>query len=128
MSAMADRPHRGEPIRGRIKTLTQAAMNADVTVGQLEEVLAGLGGTINGLDTSMVSLNATLTHLDTTLSSLDEVTAALGGVVGRLEAIAERVEYLLGLKDIRGAVASPLAAAESAVRTAVNSMFWWARK
>ena len=55
-------------------------------------------------------------------------TESLGGVVERLEAIAERVEYMLGLKDIRGAVGSPLAVAESAVRGAVNTVFGWTRR
>ncbi|BBY53792.1 ATPase [Mycobacterium koreense] len=125
---MVDRSDRDTPVRGRIKTLAQAAMNADVTVGQVDEVLSGLSGTIEGLDTSMVALNRTLDHLDRTLASLDEVTTSLGGVVDRLEAIAERVEYMLGLKDLRGAVGSPLAMAESAVRGAVNTVFGWTRR
>lgn len=127
MAAMADRSER-TPARERIKTLAQAAMNADLTVGQLDEVLDGLSGTISGLDDSMVSLNSTLDHLDTTLGRLDEVTTALGRVVDRLEAIAERVEYMLGLKDIRGAVATPLATAEAAMRGAVNTLFGWTRR
>lgn len=128
MMDMADRSVRDAPVRGRIKTLAQAAMNADLTVGQLDDVLAGLSGTIDGLNKSMGSMDSTLDHLDRTLSSLDEVASSLGAVVGRLETIAERVEYMLGLKDIRGAVGSPLAAVESAVRGTVNTLLGWTRR
>lgn len=124
--AMVDRSASSSRDRGRIKKLAQAAMNADLTVGQVDEVLSGLGGTINGLDNAIVNLNSTLDHLDTTLSNLDQVTSSLGGVVDRLEAIVDRVEYMIGLKDIRGAVGSPLAAADAAVRGAVNTLFGWA--
>lgn len=125
---MVDRSAGSGRDRGRIKKLAQAAMNADLTVGQLDGILVGLSDTIDGLDKSMVGLNSTLEHLDNTLSSLDDVTSSLGAVVNRLEAIAERVEYLLGLKDIRTAVGSPLAAAESAMRGAVNTLFGWTQR
>ena len=46
MGVMADKGAGGRPPRQRLKTLTQAAMNADVTVNQLEDVLGGLGDTL----------------------------------------------------------------------------------
>jgi hypothetical protein len=39
---MADKTVRNGPERSRIKTLTQAALNADKTVEQVEDVLDGL--------------------------------------------------------------------------------------
>ena len=43
MSVMADKTDRPRPERQRLKTLAQAALNADVTVGHLEAVLTELG-------------------------------------------------------------------------------------
>lgn len=37
MTVMADRSGRPAPVRRRMKTLTQAALNADKTVEQVEE-------------------------------------------------------------------------------------------
>ena len=63
---MADKSGGGRPPRQRIKTLTQAAMNADVTVNQLEDVLGGLGDTLTDLNNSLSNLN----------SAVDRLTAA----------------------------------------------------
>ena len=46
MTVMADRTVRSGHERSRIKTLTQAALNADKTVEQVEDVLDGLGKTM----------------------------------------------------------------------------------
>ena len=61
---MADRTVRGGPERSRIKTLTQAALNADKTVGQVGDVLDSLGETV--------------------MSPLSVTEHAVRGVVGRL--------------------------------------------
>ena len=58
------------PARKRIKTLTQAAMNADVTVDQLEDVFGGLGDTLTDLNNSLSNLNATVDRLDGGLDHL----------------------------------------------------------
>ncbi|MGH3967311.1 MAG: ATPase, partial [Mycobacterium sp.] len=78
MAVMADRTVRGGQERSRIKTLTQAALNADKTVEQVEDVLEGLGKTMVELNSSLSQLNITverleggLDHLEGTLHSLD---------------------------------------------------------
>ena len=57
---MVDSTPRSGHERNRIKTLTQAALNADKTVEQVEGVLEGLGGTMKELNTSLTALNATV--------------------------------------------------------------------
>jgi hypothetical protein len=49
MTVMADRAVRSGPERSRIRTLTQAALNADKTVEQVEDVLDGLGTTMKAV-------------------------------------------------------------------------------
>jgi hypothetical protein len=60
ISVMADKTVRSGPERNRIKTLTQAALNADKTVEQVEDVLEGLGKTMNELNSSLTRLNLTV--------------------------------------------------------------------
>ena len=110
MTDMVDKSIRTGPERSRIKTLTQAALNADKTVEQVEDVLDGLSSTLTELSTSLSALNATvermengLDHLDGTLSSLDELAKRLIVLVEPIEAIV-------------GTVMSPLSVTEQAVR------------
>src|SRR5438270_213312 len=77
MSGMADKSAGDRPARQRIKTLTQAAMNADVTVNQLEDVLGGLGDTLGDLNTSLTNLNNAVDRLD---NGLDHFEATLGRI------------------------------------------------
>ena len=74
---MADKSAGDRPARQRIKTLTQAAMNADVTVNQLEDVLGGLGDTLGDLNTSLTNLNNAVDRLD---NGLDHFEATLGRI------------------------------------------------
>ena len=110
MADMADRTVRNGPERSRIKTITKAALNADKTVEQVEDVLDGLSNTLTELSSSLTALNATvermesgLDHLDGTLSSLDELAK-------RLIVLVEPIEALVGT------VMSPLSVTEQAVR------------
>jgi ABC-type transporter Mla subunit MlaD len=110
MADMADRSDRNGPERSRIKTLTQAALNADKTVEQVEDVLDGLSSTLTELSSSLTALNTTvermesgLDHLDGTLSSLDELAK-------RLIVLVEPIEALVGT------LMSPLTVTEHAVR------------
>jgi len=110
MAAMADRTERNGPERSRIKTITKAALNADKTVEQVEDVLDGLSSTLTELSSSLTALNTTvqrmesgLDHLDGTLSSLDELAKRLIALVEPIEAIV-------------GTVMSPLSVTEHAVR------------
>ena len=60
---MADKTVRNAPERSRIKTLTQAALNADKTVEQVEDVLDGLSNTMVELNGSLSALNSTVERL-----------------------------------------------------------------
>ncbi len=85
-----------------MKTLTQAALNADKTVEQVEDVLDGLSTSIVELNRSLAALNGTverleggLDHLDGTLSSLDDLAKRLLAVLQPVEAILERMDNLV---------------------------------
>ena len=118
MAVMADRTVRSGPERSRIKTLTQAALNADKTVEQVEDVLDGLGKTMNDLNSSLSALNATvdrldggLDHLEGTLDSLDDSRSDSITLVEPVEAIVERIDYIVSVGET---VMSPLSVTEHA--------------
>ena len=119
MTVMADKGGRtgARTGRERIQKLAQAALNADVTVDQVDAILAGLGETLKDLDGSTSSLDTTLERFNETISSINELAPRLFAVVDRLEGIVERVERIVGVGE---AVMSPLAATEHAVRGAVD--------
>lgn len=123
---MADRSSGTGTERKRLKTLAQAALNADVTVGQLEDVLGGLGSTMNELNSSLAGLNATvarlgdgLDHLDETMGSLDDLARRLVALIEPVETIVSRIDYIVGVGE---AAMSPLAATENVVRGMFNAM------
>jgi ABC-type transporter Mla subunit MlaD len=113
MTVMADRTVRNGPERSRIKTLTQAALNADKTVGQVEDVLDGLGKTMVDLNSSLAALNAGLDHLEGTLVSLDDLAKRLIVLVEPVEAIVQRIDYIVSVGET---VMSPLSVTEHAFR------------
>lgn len=85
-----------------MKTLTQAALNADKTVEQVEDVLDGLGTSLVELNKSLSALNSTvarleggLNHLDQTLSSLDDLAKRLLAVLQPVELILERMDNIV---------------------------------
>lgn len=126
MGAMADRGSAPGPERRRLKTLAQAALNADVTVGQLEDVLTGLGGTMNELNSSLGNLNATverlgdgLDHLEQTMAGLDDLARRLVALIEPVETIVSRIDYIVGVGET---AMSPLAATENAVRGMFNAV------
>jgi ABC-type transporter Mla subunit MlaD len=126
MSVMADKSASGRPPRQRIKTLTQAAMNADVTVNQLEGLLGGLGDTLSDLNNSLSNLNtavdrldAGLDHFEATLSRIDDLMGRLVTLVAPVEAIVERIDYMVSVGET---VMSPLSVADHAVRNLFNSL------
>jgi ABC-type transporter Mla subunit MlaD len=123
---MTDKSGGGRPPRQRIKTLTQAAMNADVTVNQLEDLLGGLGDTLGDLNTSLSNLNTAvdrlddgLDHFEATLSRIDDLMKRLVTLVAPVEAIVERIDYMVGVGET---VMSPLSVTEHAVRNMFNSL------
>lgn len=83
MTGMADRTVRGGQERSRIKTLTQAALNADKTVEQVEDVLDGLSSTLKELSSSLAALNATVERMETGLDHLDGTLASLDDLADR---------------------------------------------
>jgi ABC-type transporter Mla subunit MlaD len=126
MTVMADRTVRRGPERSRIKTLTQAALNADKTVEQVEDVLDGLSTTMKELNSSLSALNATverleggLDHLEGTLSSLDNLAKRLITLVEPVEAIVGRIDYMVSAGEI---VMSPLSVTEHALRGVVDRL------
>lgn len=124
MAVMVGRPFGAGPERKRLKTLTHAALNADLTVGQLEGVLANLGTSLNELNTSLSQLNITverlnsgLDHLEGTLSSLDDLARRLRTLVGPAAAIVERLDAIMSLGEV---MLAPLAVTEHALRGALD--------
>jgi ABC-type transporter Mla subunit MlaD len=120
MTVMADRTVRNGPERRRIKTLTQAALNADKTVEQVEDVLDSLSKTMVDLNGALAALNATverlgggLDHLEGTLLSLDDLAKRLITLVEPVEAIVQRIDYIVSVGET---VMSPLSVTEHAVR------------
>lgn len=123
---MADRTAGSGTERKRLKTLAQAALNADVTVGQLEDVLGGLGSTMNELNSSLANLNATierlgsgLDHLESTMGSLDDLARRLVTLIEPVEAIVNRIDYLVAVGET---AMSPLSMTENALRGMLNAM------
>ena len=121
MTVMADKGGRAGTRTGRerIQKLAQAALNADVTVDQVDAILAGLSETLEDLDNSTSGLDATLERFNETINHINELAPRLGAVVDRMEGIVERVERIVGIGE---SVMSPLAATEHAVRGAVNKV------
>ena len=120
MAVMADKGVSRSGVRSgreRIQKLAQAALNADVTVDQVDAILAGLGETLEDLNNSTGNLDATLVRFNETINHINELAPRLNAVVGRLEAIVDRVERIVGLGE---AAVAPLAATESALRGVVN--------
>ena len=79
--------NRARPAQQRLKTLAQAALNADVTVGQVDALLSSLTETLTDLNQSTDGLDATLERFNATITRIDELAPRLIGVVERLEAI-----------------------------------------
>ena len=98
---------------------TQAALNADVTVDQVDTILAGLADTLDDLNNSTGNLDATLERFNDTISRINELAPRLIAVVDRLEGIVARVERIVGIGE---AAMAPLAATETAVRGAISAV------
>ncbi|MEZ0339713.1 ATPase [Mycobacterium sp. pV006] len=115
---MADRD--GRPVRTgpeRIRKLAQAAMNADVTVEQVDTILEGLSGTLEDLDRSTANLDATMERFNGTIGRIDELAPRLIAILDRMEGIVTRVERIVGVGE---SVIMPLAATEQVVRGAIG--------
>ena len=118
---MADKVGR-TPVRTgseRIRKLAQAALNADVTVEQVDTILEGLSATLTDLNKSTENLDATLVRFNDTISSINELAPVLHGVVDRMEGIVVRVERIVGIGE---SVISPLTATDQAIRGVVSKL------
>ncbi|CAM3272472.1 ATPase [Mycobacterium intermedium] len=113
-SGGSPRPRTG---RERIKTLTQAALNVDVRVEQVEALLEGLSTTLEGMNVSLENLDDTMVRFNDTITKIDALAPRMDAVVDRMEATVHRVERIVGLVE---SVLSPLTATEDALRDAVN--------
>ena len=112
--------------RQRFKKLAQAALNADVTVDQVEGILSDLGDvlvdmnkTISGLDGAIDTLDTTLSRLSGTLDQVDSTVVAMVDVVDRLERVVGRVETLVGIGEV---ALRPLGVIESAGRSVASRL------
>ncbi len=120
MAVMADKG--GRPVRTgseRIRKLAQAALNADVTVDQVDTILGSLGETLVDLNTSISNLDVTMERFNETINSINELAPRLIAVVDRMDGIVSRAERIVGIGE---SVMSPLAATEQAVRSAVTKV------
>jgi hypothetical protein len=90
--------------RERIQKLARAALNADVTVEQL--------------DTVLTDMSAVLVDMNETLGVIGELTPRMMLVVERMENVMTRVERIVGLAE---SVLTPVVVTESAVRGVIVS-------
>lgn len=107
--------------RQRLRKLAQAALNADVTVEQVNDILGGLGGVLGDMDSTISTLQGTAADLDNTLArfsltldTVDVAIAQMGDVVDRMDAIVTRVELIVGIAE---AAFRPIGVLESAGRS-----------
>ncbi len=107
------------PPQQRLKTLAQAALNADVTVGQVDALLDNLTEMLSHLGRSTDAIDETMVRFNSTIKHIDELAPRLIVMIEQMEAIVDRVERLVGLGE---AVVSPLSATEHAVRGVVNAL------
>jgi ABC-type transporter Mla subunit MlaD len=105
--------------RERLQRLAQAALNADMTVEQVDTVLVGLGEALIDLDKSTSGLDATLVRFNDTINRINDLAPRLNAVVDRLEGIVSRVENIVGVGE---SAVAPLAATESAVRSLIKAV------
>ncbi|WP_408016171.1 hypothetical protein [Rhodococcus artemisiae] len=117
-----------QPERQRLRKLAQAALNADMTVDQLQTIigdldrtLGNMDNTISGLDGAIAGLGVTLARFDRTLDQVDATVTKMGDVVGRLERVTGRLESLVDIAEI---ATRPLGALESAGRGIAARLGW----
>ena len=87
------------PAKKRLQTWLRAALNADVTVGRVDELLAGLSTTLADLNRSTDGLDAALARFNETITNIDELAPRLIAVVERMEGIVDRVERIVGIGE-----------------------------
>jgi ABC-type transporter Mla subunit MlaD len=110
-------PARNRSPQQRVRTLAQAALNADATVEQLEALLSGVTETIDDLNQATVDIGSTMTRFNETLDQIEELAPKLIAMVDKMETIVARVERIV---DVGEAVVSPFALTENVLRGAIS--------
>jgi hypothetical protein len=114
-----DTPRTG---RERIKTLAQAALNADLTVEQVDTVLNNLVSSLAALDKSIAGLDGSLVTFNESLSYLNETLSRLEGIVDKVEPVVGLLDRVDRIVEVGETAVAPLAATETAVRQVVKSI------
>ncbi len=96
----------------RIRTLAQAALNADETVDQMDHILNDLEQSLIGLNQAVGTMEASLEYFNNTLHRLNESLGQLEGMMGRV----------MRLVDVAESAMAPVAATEAAVRGAFKAI------
>lgn len=94
----------------RIRTLAQAALNADETVDQMDHILDDLELSLVGLNKAVGTMESSLEYFNNTLHRLNESLGQLEGMMGRV----------MRMVDLAETAMAPVAATESAVRGVLN--------
>jgi ABC-type transporter Mla subunit MlaD len=90
----------------RLRTLAQAALNADETVDQMDHILDDLELSLGGLNKAVGTMESSLEYFNDTLHRLN-------ASLGQLEGMLVRVVRLV---DLAETAMAPVAATESVVR------------
>jgi len=114
---------KGDERRGRLRTLTQAALNADMTVGQVETLLVDMASTLADLDRATETLEATMVRFNDTIDKINDIPPKMLKVVEQMEGVVSRVESIVALAET---IVWPISATESAVRGVLKSVRSWA--
>ncbi len=107
---MDDDNERPRSAADRIRTLAQAALNADETVDQMDHILDDLELNLGNLNKSVMTMEASLAYFDETLNRLNASLGQLEGVMGRVQRLVDLAETAM----------APVAATESLVRGVVG--------
>lgn len=79
--------------RQRFRKLAQAAMNADVTVGQLDTIIGDLGGALTDFDRAMGDgpIDRTLGSFGAAMDDFSATLARVDSTVTKMVAVVERI-------------------------------------
>ena len=106
---MDEKPRPRSPA-DRIRTLAQAALNADETVDQMDHILDDLEVNLVGLNKAVGTMETSLDYFNNTLHRLNESLEQLEGMMGRVKRLVDLAESAM----------APVAVTESAVRGVFN--------
>jgi len=105
--------------RERLRKLTQAALTADETVDQVQEILADMGQTMASMDTTLGSFDYSLGRVTQAMDRVDGMADQLESLMARLEGVVSRVEKLVGIAET---ALAPVNAVESVGRNVAGML------